>query len=151
MKELRSRQQLIDEQIRRSQRIKALKEREIETERHVSAKVKAQIELDNRLRILLKEEEELSLDEKRFKVEPEAHSTPKQKVNFQTLIEYVQQPEEYELNRGEDYLYQIEPELRKKEDAERRIAEIYGRQSSQRSESNARMSEQQSMREQELN
>ena len=151
VKELRSRQQLMDEQIRRSQRIKALKEREIETERRVSAKVKAQIELDNRLRILLKEDEELSLDEKRFKVEPEAHSTPKQRVSFQPLIEYVQQPEEHELNRGEDYLYQIEPELRQKEDAERQIAEIYESQSSQRSESNARMSEQQSMREQELN
>lgn len=151
VKELRSRQQLMDERIRRSQRIKALKEKEIETERRVSAKVKAQIELDNRLRILLKEEEELSLYEKRFKVEPEAQSTPKPKVNFQPLIEYVQDPEEHEWSRREDYSCQTETKLRQKEDGERQTAEIYERQSSQRSESNAQMSEQQSMREQELN
>ena len=51
VKQLRSRQQIMDERtrMRRSQRIIVLREKERETERRLSEKVKAQIEFDKRL------------------------------------------------------------------------------------------------------
>ena len=52
VKQLRSRQQIMDKRMRRSQRFIALREKERETERRLGEKVKAQIEFDKRLSLL---------------------------------------------------------------------------------------------------
>ena len=77
--------------MKRSQRIIALREKR-ETERRLNKKVKAQVKFDKRLSLLFKEEETLPLEERRFRDETEAQSTPKLKVKLQVASDSMMAP-----------------------------------------------------------
>ena len=71
--------QKLSERTQYSLRIKELKEREIELETRLNEKIKNQIELDRKLGLLAKQEEQLILESENF--DGMAQSTPKVKFD----------------------------------------------------------------------
>ena len=148
LKELRMHQYFENEQRRRSETLMVLKEKEREAEKRLEAKVRMQIDFDNRLRQLQREEEVLSSRTRQFKVEPEAQSTPRIRVDIPPGRNEADALRENELDRREEYLRQIEAGLQQEQQRQSEIAHMKDQQSSLK---NAQMLEQQAIREQELN
>ena len=129
------------EQTQHSLRIKELKEREMEIETRLNEKIKKQIELDRKLSLLSKQEEQLILESENF--DGMAQSTPKVKFDFdsqkkesmrqqsgkqepflspelsETHIRVLEEQaiKENALDRREEYLRKLEKELQQKEDS----------------------------------
>ena len=131
----------MSEQTQHSLRIKELKEREMEIETRLNEKIKKQIELDRKLSLVSKQEEQLILESENF--DGMAQSTPKVKFDFDSRkkasmrqqsgkqepflspelsgthirVSEEQAIKEDALNRREEYLRHLEKELQQKEDS----------------------------------
>ena len=148
LKKLRMHQYFENEQRRRSETLMVLKEKERAAEKRLEAKVRMQIDYDNRLRQLQREEEVLSLCTREFKVEPEAQSTPRIRVDIPPGRKEANAFRENELDRREEYVRQIEAGLQQEQQRRSETALMTDQQSSLK---NAQILEQQAIREQELN